>query len=216
MSRYRANPSSDLVTFLAGAVRRRASPFAVVEAVLELVDRKESPAALGGAVLTFDATLAGEVRDALERRTTPVARYFQAMVPREASDAELESSWRSAAHALSKFAQFTEVPRAAALERLRPLSTDEAVVRATQAALATADPHDVAINRWFVPLLMLEGSEPSIDALLPHLDAALSGARPVLSMFKPLVGLAAKTPAMTSFITQLAKAAGRRQTLKRG
>lgn len=215
MSRYQKNPSSDLVTFLSGALRRRASPFAVVEAVLELIDRNEPPPSVGGAVLTFDATLAGEVRDALDRRSAPIARYFQAMVPLDATDTELEGSWRAAAHALSKFVHFTKSARGAKLETVRSLARDEAVVHATQAALATADPLDVKTNRWFVPVLMVDGSDASIDALLPHFDAALGGARSVVNLFRPLLQVAPERDALRAFVRQL-PTPKKRQTLKRG
>lgn len=202
-SRFEKSTADDLLAFLSGAVRRRANPFAVVEAVLELLRRHESPAALGGALVTFHATFAGEVRDALEGHPSPVARFLQALVPLELPDKELEVAWRSAAHTLSKLRQFDRAPPEKAIAQLKALAADEEVLHAVQTALATAVPADVLINRWFVPVLLVDGSEGSLDALLPHVDAALSGNSQVLAMFKPLLRLAASTPALDALVTRL-------------
>jgi len=205
-SRFEKNTTQDLLTFLAGAVRRRSSPFAVTEAVLEYLARGEAPPPLGAALVTFHATLAGEVRDALEGHTSPVARFFQASVPAELPDKALEVAWRHAAHALSKLRQFERAPSAKAVEALKALVADEEVLRAAQVALATATPAQLKSTRWFLPLLVLDGSEASLDALLPHLDAALSGDASVAKAFKPLLGIAAPTPGMSALVHRLASA----------
>lgn len=202
-SRFEKNTEQDLLTFLAGAVRRRASPFAVTEAVLEYLSREEAPPPLGAALVTFHATLAGEVRDALEGHTSPVARFFQALVPADLPDKALEVAWRHAAHALSKLRQFDRAPSAKAVEALRALASDEEVLHAAQVALATASPAQVKSTRWFLPLLLIDGSESSLDALLPHVDAAVSGDASVAKVLRPLLGIAAPSRGLSALVRRL-------------
>jgi hypothetical protein len=58
-----------------------------------VLSRNVTPPELGDAVLTFDATLAGEARDALERLSAPIARFLQACVPADVDGLRVESAW---------------------------------------------------------------------------------------------------------------------------
>lgn len=203
MSRFAKTATGDLLDLLRYATRRRTSPFQVSDALREVLARGVTPPEVGAAVLTFDATLAAEVRDTLEGQTSPIARFLQATVPADVDGVRVETAWQAAAHALTKLARLEKRPTKDQREALRRLAVDDVFLEGAQVALATADPDQVEANRWFLPLLVLDGSEVSVDALLPHVDAALKTGGAAREALRPLATLAAKTPAMTSLVERL-------------
>jgi len=194
-ARFEKTKTADLLALLRYASRRRANPFAVTEALVEVLRRQVSPPELGAAVLTFDATLAAEARDALDGVTEPSARFLQATVPADVDGPRVELAWQAAAGALSRLLRLTQKPKKDERLVLERLAVDEVYVEGAQVALSTAAPDEVEATRWFFPLLTLEGSEASVDALLPHVDAALTARGDRLEVFRPLVWLLKKTPA---------------------
>ncbi|MDX2011022.1 MAG: hypothetical protein SFW67_12555 [Myxococcaceae bacterium] len=204
MSRYTKTSTADLLSLLTWAPRRRTSPFAVVEALGEVLERKVAPPEVGAAVLTFDATLAAEARDALESRRGATARFLQATVPVDVDGPRVESAWQAAAHALTKLVRLTRAPTAGQLATLRKLAVDDVFLEGAQVALSTAEPADVETNRWFLPLLVLDATDGSVDALLPHLDAALAGGAVAVAL-RPLAKLEAKAPVVAEALGRLAR-----------
>lgn len=194
MTRYAKTSNDDVLALLRFAVRRRTNPFAVMEGLVEALTRKLTPPEVGEAVLTFDSNLAAEARDAVERVQTPIARFFEATVPANVDGLRVETAWRGAAHALTKLARFERKPSKQALERLSKLAADDVVLEGAQVALAASSPVDVEANRWFFPLLLIDGGPASVDALLPHLDAALTSNVKAAGAFKPLVTLVRPGP----------------------
>jgi hypothetical protein len=201
--RYHRAKTADVLDVMRYARRRRTNPFAVMDALREALIRQVPPPALGSAVLTFDANLAGEARDAVESSPFPVARFLQATVPSDADASRLEAAWQASAHTLTQLVRVEKRLSKPALAKLRALSVDEVVVEGAQVALAAALPREVEANRWFFPLVILDGSEASVDALLPHVDAAFSGSS-VLEALKPLIHLrTSKRPAMAFLLERL-------------
>lgn len=209
MSRYAKSPDDDLLALLQLAARRRTNPFAVIDAITELLARRVPPPRLGDAVLTFEGTLAGEVRDALDGLEGPTARFLQATVPADADGPRVEHAWQAAAQALTRLVRVDGKPKKHELTQLQRLSRDDVFLEGAQVALATADPSDVEANRWFLPLLVLDGGPASMDALLPHLDAALTKGGEALTVLQRLLPVAAKTPAMAAMVARLEAAAAR-------
>lgn len=205
MSRFEKTKTADLLDLLRYAARKKTNPFSVMEALLEVLSRGVTPPEVGAAVLSFDATLAGEARDALEQNTSPVARFLQAAVPSDADGLRVETAWQSAAHALTKLVKLEKKPRKDELAALKKLAVDDVFLEGAQVALSTSDPAQLDANRWFLPLLMLDGSDVSVDALLPHVDAALSKGGSALEAFVPLVSIAARTPAMQPLLARLTR-----------
>jgi len=203
VSRYAKTPTADLLDLLRYAVRNKTSPFAVTAALREVLARKVTPPELGEAVLTFDASLAAEARDALDGVDLPIARFLQACVPVDVDGLRVETAWQSAAQALTRLVRLEKRPKKDALAALKRLAVDGVFLEGAQVALATANPADVEANRWFLPVLMIDGSDVSVDALLPHFDAAVSSGGPGLEAFKPLRALAPATPAMQRLVARL-------------
>ncbi|MDP1919920.1 MAG: hypothetical protein Q8L14_26975 [Myxococcales bacterium] len=203
MTRFAKTSTADLLDLLRYAARKKTNPFAVMDGLREVLSRDVTPPELGEAVLTFDATLAGEARDALEGLRVPIARFLQACVPVDVDGLRVESAWQSAAHALTRLVRLEKKPKKAELAALKKLAVDDVFLEGAQVALATANPAEVEANRWFLPLLMIDGSEVSVDALLPHVDAALSAGGPALEAFKPLRALAPQTHAIARLVERL-------------
>lgn len=204
MSRYAKTSTDDLLALLTLAPRRRTNPFAVMEALGEVLDRRVAPPQVGAAVLTFDATLAAEARDAVESKQGATARFLQATVPVDVDGPRVEGAWQAAAHALTKLVRLTRAPTDGQRTALRRLASDDVFLEGAQVALATADPTDVETNRWFFPLLVLDGSDASVDALVPHLDAARAGGV-VAKALKPLAKLPPKAPLVVEALDRLAR-----------
>jgi hypothetical protein len=202
VSRYTKTATDDLLSLLKWAPRRRTSPFAVVDALEEVLERRVAPPEVGAAVLTFDATLAAEARDALGPWRGATARFLQATVPEDVDGPRVEGAWQAAAHALTKLVRLTRAPTAGQLETLRRLAVDDVFLEGAQVALSTAEVADVETNRWFLPLLVLDSREASVDALLPHLDAARAD-RAVAAALRPLAKLEARAPTVREALTQL-------------
>lgn len=190
MSRFRHTSTPDLLAMLQWAPRKRTNPFAVTEALVELLGRSITPLELGGAVAGFDANLAAEARDALEQSSSPMARFIQATVPGNVDGARVEGAWRAAAWALMQISKLKLTRGNPTRASLVKLVSDEVVLEGAQVAVATSPPAHVDANRWFFPLLVFDGSSNSVDALLPHFDAALAGNRKVRSALTRLKGLA--------------------------
>jgi len=205
VSRFEKTKTADLLDLLRYAARTKTNPFSVMDALLEVLTRGVTPPELGAAVLSFDATLAAEARDALEKNTSPIARFLQASVPADVDGLRVETAWQSAAHALTKLVKLEKKPKKDELATLKKLAVDDVFLEGAQVALSTTDPAQVEANRWFLPLLMLDGSDVSVDALLPHVDAALSRGGVALEVFAPLIGIAAKTPAMAPLVARLTR-----------
>ncbi|MDP3233034.1 MAG: hypothetical protein Q8N26_09670 [Myxococcales bacterium] len=203
MTRFAKTSTADLLDLLRYAARKKTNPFAVMDGLREVLSRGVTPPELGEAVLTFDATLAGEARDALEGLSAPIARFLQACVPMDVDGLRVESAWQSAAHALTRLVRLEKKPKKAELAALKKLAVDDVFLEGAQVALATANPAEVEANRWFLPLLMIDGSEVSVDALLPHVDAALSAGGTALEAFKPLRALAPQTNAIARLVERL-------------
>jgi hypothetical protein len=202
MSRYGKTATEDLLALLRWAPRRRTNPFSVVEALGEVLERRVAPPDVGAAVLTFDATLAAEARDAVEARRGATARFLQAAVPIDVDGPRVEGAWQAAAHALTKLVRLTRAPTAGQLETLRRLAVDDVFLEGAQVALSTADVADVETNRWFFPLLVLDASDASVDALLPHLDAARAD-RTVAAALRPMAKLEVKALAVRQALERL-------------
>jgi hypothetical protein len=203
VTRYAKTSTADLLDLLRFAARTKTNPFAVMDALREVIVRDVTPPELGAAVLTFDATLAGEARDALEGLHAPIARFMQACVPMDVDGLRVESAWQSAAQALTRLVRLEKKPKKDELAALKKLAVDDVFLEGAQVALATANPNDVEANRWFLPVLMIDGSEVSVDALLPHVDAALSAGGAALEAFKPLRALAPQKPAIARLVERL-------------
>lgn len=202
MSRFAKTRTDDLLALLRYAVRRRTSPFEVAAALREVLERSVSPPEVGAALEAFDATLAAEARDSLEGVSAPIARFLQATVPADIDGARVETAWQASAHALTKLVRLEKRPAKAELAQLKKLAVDEVMLEGAQVALATADPARVEENRWFLPLLLLDGGEASLDAVLPHVNAALSGDGAALEALRPLLTMAAKTAPMQRLVAR--------------
>jgi hypothetical protein len=199
VSRYAKTSTDDLLALLTLAPRRRTNPFAVMEALGEVLDRRVAPPQVGAAVLAFDATLAAEARDAVEAKHGATARFLQATVPVDVDGPRVEGAWQAAAHALTKLVRLTRTPTDGQRTTLRRLATDDVFLEGAQ-----VDPSDVETNRWFFPLLVLDGSDASVDALVPHLDAARAGGV-VAKALKPLAKLPPKAPLVVDALERLAR-----------
>jgi hypothetical protein len=202
VSRYAKATTADLLSLLTWAPRRRTNPFAVMEALGEVLDRRAAPPEVGAAVLAFDATLAAEAREALDPKRGATARFLQATVPADVDGPRVEVAWQGAAFALTRFVRLTRAPTPRQLAGLRRLAADEVVLEGAQVALSTADPADVETNRWFFPLLVLDGREASVDALLPHLAAASAGGAAALAL-KPLAKVGSVSSGVAALLAQL-------------
>jgi hypothetical protein len=202
VSRFAKARTDDLLALLRYAVRRRTSPFEVAAALREVLARAVTPPEVGAAIEAFDATLAAEVRDSLEGQRAPIARFLQTTVPADVDGARVEGAWQAAAHALTKLVRLERRPGKAELAQLRRLAVDDVLLEGAQVALATADPARVEENRWFLPLLVLDGGEASVDALLPHVDAALSRGGEALEALRPLLPVAAASAAMQGLVAR--------------
>jgi hypothetical protein len=203
VSRFAKTSTADVLALLRYAVRTKKNPFVVMDALQEVLSRNVPPPELGEAVLTFDASLAGEARDALEGLRVPMARFLQVCVPADVDGLRVESAWQSAASALTRLVRLERKPKKSEFAALKKLAVDNVFLEGAQVALATAAPGDVEANRWFFPLLLLDGSEVSVDALLPHVDAALSAGGAALAAFRPLRSLVAQNSAMARVVERL-------------
>ncbi|MBL8918863.1 MAG: hypothetical protein JNJ54_08400 [Myxococcaceae bacterium] len=216
MSRFAKTRTDDLLALLRYAVRRRTSPFEVAAALREVLERRVAPPEVGAAVEAFDATLAAEVRDSLEGLRVPIARFLQATVPADVDGVRVETAWQAAAHALTKLIRLERRPTKPELAQLRKLAVDDVLLEGAQVALATADPARVEENRWFLPLLLLDGGEASLDALLPHVDAALTGADDALEALRPLLPVAPATAPVQRLVERCNERLGPRRARRRG
>ncbi|MCA3014294.1 MAG: hypothetical protein INH41_18075 [Myxococcaceae bacterium] len=204
MSRYAKATTADLLSLLTWAPRRRTNPFAVMEALGEVLDRRVAPPEVGAAVLAFDATLAAEAREALDPKRGATARFLQATVPADVDGPRVEVAWQGAAHALARLVRLTRAPTLRQLEVLRRLAGDEVVLEGAQVALSTAEPADVETNRWFFPVLVLDGREASVDALMPHLAAASAGGAAAAAL-RPLAKLSSASSGVAALLAKLSR-----------
>jgi hypothetical protein len=204
VSRYAKATTADLLSLLTWAPRRRTNPFAVMEALGEVLDRRVAPPEVGAAVLAFDATLAAEAREALDPKRGATARFLQATVPADVDGPRVEVAWQGAAHALARLVRLTRAPTLRQLEVLRRLAGDEVVLEGAQVALSTAEPADVETNRWFFPVLVLDGREASVDALMPHLAAASAGGAAAAAL-RPLAKLSSASSGVAALLAKLSR-----------
>lgn len=207
MSRFEKTPTADLLELLRYASRRHTNPFQVTDALLTLLARGVDPPAIGAASATLDATLVAECRDALEGGGSATGRFLLATVPAETEGSRVELAWHAAASALSKLVRLERRPTKEQYATLRRLSSDGVFLEGAQVALSRTRPEDVAVNRYFFPLLVLDGSEASVDALLPHVSAARSGDAAVRSALTPLEAVAG--PTMKALLSPLRPARAR-------
>lgn len=209
MSRFEKTLTADLLELLRYASRRHTNPFQVTDALLTLLRRGQAPCELGAALISLDATLVAECRDALEGSPSATGRFLLATVPGDTEGARVELAWRSATAALSKLVRLERKPTREQLATLTKLAADQVFVEGAQVALSTAPPEDVEVNRWFFPLLVLDGSDVSIDALLPHVAAARRGNETVTAALRPLETLAG--PGLSTVFEPLRPSGGRRR-----
>jgi len=132
-------------------------------------------------------------RDTERRRAASI--FLRAAVD-DASDDTLLVTWRQAVNALKVFESQYAWGSKEKASRLRDVQGDARLVEASRAA---------AVGSQVVPLellavLALDGSEASADALLPHVERALSDEAQLEPLFR-LGRYAAKTKAMTSLMT---------------
>lgn len=131
-------------------------------------------------------------RDVERRKAASI--FLRAAVD-DASDETLLTTWRAAVNALKVFESQYAWGSKEKASRLRDVQGDARLVEASRAA---------AVGSQVVPLellavLALDGSEASADALLPHVERALTDE----AQLEPLSRLgryAAKTKAMTSLM----------------
>lgn len=140
----------------------------------------------------WSRTVTKSARDGERRKAASV---FLRVAADDTTDETLLATWRTAVNALKVFESQYDFGSKEKAARLTELRRNERIVEAARAA---------AVGSTNVPLellavLAMEGSEPSADALLPHVERALKDE----SQLEPLSRLdryAAKTKAMTSLM----------------
>lgn len=141
----------------------------------------------------WSQTVTKSARDGERRRAASV---FLRAAADDTTDQTLLATWRTAVNALKVFESQYEFGSKEKGARLTELRKNERIVEAARAA---------AVGSTNVPLellavLAMEGSEPSADALLPHVERALKDE----AQLEPLSRLgryAAKTKAMTALMS---------------
>ncbi|HEY1552213.1 MAG TPA: hypothetical protein VGG28_30510 [Kofleriaceae bacterium] len=140
------------------------------------------------------------VRELLARESR-AARHMmlRLAVPLDVDDAALMQRWRRAAEALRgldlTYAWGSKQRRA----RFRELAADREMLAAIQGAAGLGD--DVPLD--MLAVLVADGSDASIDALIPHLGPALDTADDRLEWLRRLRTHATGTPRVTALLDEL-------------
>jgi hypothetical protein len=141
------------------------------------------------------------IRGVLEAKATRPAHVFlQLAIPATAKAAPLKTAWQQAVEALRQLAETTHALDADARRaQLADLARTPQLLQAIQG---------VAANTAEVPVEMLvvlaiDGSETSLDALIPHLDLALGSRDARLERLALVRPFARSTPALDALFTEL-------------
>ena len=113
-------------------------------------------------------------------------------------EAALQRTWRDAVNALKIFGSLYPWGSKQKREKLRAIAQAPRLLAATQAAAGTGR----EVPDEYLAVLVLDGSDESVDALLPHFDRAMKNpAR--LDSLERLARYAKKTPALDALLAQV-------------
>ena len=131
----------------------------------------------------------------LANRKAAASIFLRAAVD-DANDETLLTTWRAAVNALKVFESQYAWGSKEKAARLKDVQSDARLVEASRAAAVGSE----SVPLELLAVLSLDGSEASADALLPHVERALSD-EAQLEPLSRLQRYAAKTKAMTSLMT---------------
>lgn len=132
------------------------------------------------------------------------APFLQALVKPD----ELKQTWVHALEAVAALNTTYAWGSKKHLEKLRSVAKQRDLLEAVQlAVVATKQPRED-----FLGVLALDGSEASVDALLPHFVAAMKAGDEGLDQLAKLKKYAAATPAMKALVAQAEVARTKRNT----
>ena len=173
-----------------------------VAAVLRLIDHPHWLVACGGLpVRLIRGVLAAPV-------THPAQLFLQLAIPGDAKATVLKTAWQRAVRVLGELAETTHALDAEPRRRQLEAIAKSPLLRAIQGFAANSS--EVSIEMLVV--LAIDGSDGSIDALIPHLDLALGSRDARLERLALLRPFARTTPALDALFVELDGAlAGRRR-----
>lgn len=142
-----------------------------------------------------DETIAAVLAELVRSRGTEAAVVF---LRSAVDDAALQRTWRDAVNALKIFGSLYPWGSKQKREKLRAIAQAPRLLAATQAAAGTG----LDVPDEYLAVLVLDGSDESVDALLPHFDRAMKDpAR--LDSLERLASYAKKTPALEALLRQV-------------
>lgn len=130
-----------------------------------------------------------------QQRRRVAALFLQAAVE-DGDDAQLRATWRAAVDALKVFESQYAWGSKEKAARLSDVCADPRLVEATRAAAVGA----MVVPLELLAVLAMDGSAASVDALMPHVERALTN-EAYLEPLSRLARYAAKTKAMTALMT---------------
>ncbi|HEX4454312.1 MAG TPA: hypothetical protein VH143_25790 [Kofleriaceae bacterium] len=138
------------------------------------------------------AVLRSEVRD---------ARYLllQLVAPVELADTDLMRAWWNGIDALKSLSLTYAWGSKQRRARFRSLAADPTILAAIQGAAAMGE----RVPRDMLAVLVADGSDASIDALIPHLGSALDSRDARLEWLRALSTHAADTPRVRALLAEL-------------
>lgn len=143
-----------------------------------------------------EALSAEELRPVLDALTRahpadPAVLFLRSAV----DERDLERSWRAAVNALKLFGSMYAWGSKQKREKLAAVAKAPRLLAATQAATAAS----ASVADEYLAVLVLDGSDESVDALLPHFDRALKDPTR-LEALERLRTYAKKTPALEALL----------------
>lgn len=138
------------------------------------------------------------IRELLRRAPTEAAHvYFTLAVDPDAKDGALLASWARAIQGLADLETINRFASKQKKEKFQRLAKDEHLLPAIQGAAARGE----NVSMDMLAVLVADGSDESLDALIPHLDIAGSSHR--LDALRMLRVHAKDTPALRALLADL-------------
>ena len=135
--------------------------------------------------------------------------FLRLAVFTEAKAADVKAAWTRAIGALHDLASTEEWDTPARRETLAALAGDPLVLYAVQGLVA----HVAEVTLGMLAVLAIDGSDASVDALIPHLDPALGEGDARLEKLAMLRSCVKRTPVLDALFVELdAGLAARRST----